>query len=363
MLQHIALTNYRNLNLEVDLEQVNFIAAPNGAGKSNFLESIYYVNHGRSFRTMDEHRDVIGPQQDFAKVELQFESDNINLVVSYDQRLSRRYQLNHVGKRQKQVVNRQNVLLFSPTTVDIVAGEPAIRRQDLDDVLGQTEIEHYDNLVAYSKLLKNRNAVLKMKRDGKSVDQELRLFTDRLLNLAELMWNYRLEYFKFANKQTAGISNTLYDLLDGDLSIEYLTQFSDNGQDLGEWVDLLASKFEQNKQKEVILGRTLYGPHKDDYQFILNNKDLRYMGSRGQQRLAGLIWKLAQLAMLQKQRSQVETVFLVDDVMSELDAHHRNNVAQVLNTIDCQMIVTTAERDELPKSLSSVGRQISLAHL
>ncbi len=127
------------------------------------------------------------------------------------------------------------------------------------------------------------------------------------------------------------------------------------------YFEALGQKYAQNQEKEIVVGQTLYGPHKDDYVLSLNGKDLRYLGSRGEQRLAVLAWKLSQHEYLYKMREK-NAILLIDDVMSELDVAHRQKVADVISADDrYQVIVTSADIGDVPDSIVASANRLTLA--
>jgi DNA replication and repair protein RecF len=127
------------------------------------------------------------------------------------------------------------------------------------------------------------------------------------------------------------------------------------------YLENLKSKFETNYTKELVVGKTLYGIHKDDYKFILNDiSDLRYLGSRGQQRIGILLLKLAQIK-LYGLKAEIKPIFLIDDVMSELDSENRKSVAELVLQSGSQIFLTSADLNEIPPLLNERSSLIRLS--
>ena len=356
MLKNIKLSNYRNLNQVFDLDRFNVMIAPNGSGKSNTLESIYYTHFAHSFHPIANNVDLIGPSDKFARVDLIWERAEVAVTISNGARIERRFEV--FGKRKpiKDIVGTKNIVLFAPSTVNIVSGEPSVRRDDLDDHLSILFPEYSRALALYKNTLKNRNQLLRMMSDGREVENELQIFTDRLVELASQIHTSRQQFFTRISEAVRSMAQKLYQL-GLNLDIEYVP----NVKAVDGYTTQLADKFAENRQKEIVVGKTLYGTHKDDYQFVFNGELLlRYRGSRGQQRIAGLIYKLAQMQLLSGENDN-EGILLLDDLMSELDEGHRENVAKFLLEQPHQFILTAAEKLDVPKVLREKANKLNLS--
>ncbi|MEO6729247.1 MAG: hypothetical protein ABIM99_04965, partial [Candidatus Dojkabacteria bacterium] len=118
-------------------------------------------------------------------------------------------------------------------------------------------------------------------------------------------------------------------------------------------------KYQENQEKEIIVGKTLYGIHKDDFAILMNGENLRFYGSRGQQRLGVLLFKLSQSDHYFSIK-EIKPIFLVDDLMSELDDQNRLVASDLVSEARNQFILTSADEDEVPEKLRSVSNLISL---
>lgn len=356
MLSALELQNYRNLSLRADLAPAaNLIIATNGCGKSNLLESIFYTATGKSFRPMQNVTEIIGPEEDFAKVQVSLDDHSIEYITSFDKRLVRKLTIDQKHKTHKQLRQLLQVVIFAPHDVNLVGGEPAVRRDDLDIFLG-FYIDGYSELsLKYRKLVANRNALLKQVRTQNASRQELAYWTQQVIEFGSMIHQHREQLLTEISPVLDQISQQLYKSFYHGFKAEYNPSPASGG-DFGA---TLAKKFASNLDKEIAVGQTLYGPHKDDYDFLVMDKPLRYMGSRGEQRLAVLIWKLAMLELL-SQTGQASLIMLIDDPMSELDAEHRELCAKYLLASGIQFILTAAEEKDVPSILKKEAHSISL---
>ena len=189
MLKSITLKNYRNLKtLKTDFsEQGNLIIAPNGSGKTNFLEAIHYSLFGNSFKPLNTSIELIGPEETFAKASTKWDLDNLEVTISnINNTLTRRFLLNKKKFPISKISSKFPLILFAPTTVDLVAGEPQLRRDDMDHYLSVSIPGYKESLSKYKIILRNRNAVLKGIREGKLKRNLLDYWNDEIVKLSEI---------------------------------------------------------------------------------------------------------------------------------------------------------------------------------
>lgn len=351
MLNQLVIKNYRNiasLNAPIS-EGGNLIIAPNGSGKTNALESIYYSVLAESFKPMETSAEVIGPNLEFAKVSTKWGNDSLDLTISDGEKLTRNYQLNTKKTPISKISPKFPIILFAPHTVDLVIGEPQIRRTDLNAFLSILNPDYKKLISKYNIVLKNRNAVIKQIRDGKVPAQMLDFWTEKIVDAATQIYDYRIDFFEKISSFFVDAQMVLFGVEHFTLGINYLPNVKPETMSFKE---TLESKYFNNKSKEIIVGKTLYGVHKDDFVILLNDQNLKFKGSRGQQRIGISVLKFAEL-LLYFQKYQVFPLLLLDDIMSELDDSNRNKIATYLLEKQLQFILTSAEQKEVPQILQS----------
>lgn len=363
MISKISLKNYRNLNLEADLSGGgNLIAAPNGSGKSNFLESIYILYSGRSFRPLANFGQLVGPNADFARNEVRINGNSLACHVTTEgEKAKKQYLFNGKRTTLSKLSGKIPVILFAPHSVDLVAGDPSLRRKDLDDFLSGIYSDYNKTLKKYVKLLKNRNALLRHIREYPSDTESastLNYWTTELVNSAIEIMHTRLSFLKDIEEYIVLASSEVYHYSKNNLSVKYLSKHPST--DAEAYGAHLTEKFNQRYDLEIATGQTMYGPHKDDYSLVFNDEDLRYLGSRGQQRLAVFTWKYAQHKFTTSELEQTP-VLLVDDLMSELDIEHQEQMGDFLmNKLGGQFVITSASIRDIPDKLVAFCNSISL---
>jgi DNA replication and repair protein RecF len=359
MLNNITIYNYRNISkLTLDLNSKgNILIAPNGSGKTNFLESIFYSIFRTSFKPMLNYSELIGPKANYIKVSTRWDKDDLSLLISNDGKLIKRFLLNGKSVSIDKIINLFPVVLFAPHSVDLTNGEPSIRRKDLDTFLALVDSQYLELIKKYTRILKNRNAVIKMIKLGKADTEQLKYWTDQIITLSKEIYIIRNNFFQDIKYFVKETYRFLYHDIK-DFEILYRPNFLI--ENIDDALDIIKNKFETNQDKEIVVGKTLYGIHKDDYSFIFDGKELRYQGSRGQQRIGSLILKIAQIEMLRALRKSSDILFLIDDIMSELDNEHREKISNYLVNLDLQFILTGADLNEIPQVLIDVSNKLKL---
>jgi len=363
MLEKITLINYRNISSFEDFlsETSNVIIAPNSSGKTNFLEAIYYSTIGSSFKAIQYVSELIGPEKDFCRIESIWNSEELEVVVSnIKEKFYRKFSIDKKKVPISKVVGRYPVLIFAPNSVDLVSGEPSVRRSDLDSYLSLIDTQYKQQIERYFNLLKNRNALIKNIRERRSSQSELLYWTTELVKSASIVYSKRRDFFdSIAPTVKSTVEEMEIFLRDNyylELSLHYLPNLECSKED---FPALLTAKFNENSEKEIAAGKTLYGPHKDDYKLMHGDKNLRYFGSRGQQRLATFLIKISQMTYY-FDLFKSYPLFLIDDLMSELDNVNREKVASYLSKQKFQFIISSAERMEVPDSLFNSAKNLSL---
>jgi DNA replication and repair protein RecF len=233
----------------------------------------------------------------------------------------------------KDFLGRFRSVLFTPEDLDLVRGEPALRRRALDDLLVQLRPRYRAIRSGFERALRQRNAAL---RDG--LEMQARLYAEPLAEAAAHVLESRRE----ACDRLQPAADELYsDLAErGTLTLAY-RDTAESGERTGE--DLrahFAKLYDELLWRDLERGRTTIGPHRDDLDILLGGREARWYASRGEQRSATLAFRVAELRLLP------HAVLLLDDVLSELDPQRRRRVFET--TAGAQTIVTATDVDAIP---------------
>jgi DNA replication and repair protein RecF len=356
-LTSLKLINFRNYDL-VDLEfpsMINIFYGKNAQGKTNLLEGIYYGAFGMSHRTSKED-ELLRFQTEGLSVALRFtKSDEAHSLQI------KRYIENEKIKKlllldEKKVSAREhygflNVILFSPEDLEIIKGEPALRRRFLDMGLAQTDRVYYDMLVQYNKSIRQRNKLLKNIRETGAPESLLDTWDKNISQLAAKILQKRLANLKDFNIICHRIGKALTGSRE-ELNIIYNLK-ANNGvflkitaEENKNWQEFYEKELLERRRIDILLGNTGIGIHRDDLTFLINGYDGKAFGSQGQKRSYALTLKLAQLEYIKEEIGEYP-LLLLDDVMSELDEERRRLLLQFINA-KVQTFITVNDRSLIP---------------
>ncbi len=349
----IRAEGFRNIeSCEVEFcDGVNILVGKNGQGKTNIAEAIYLCSVGRSFRGADEG-DMIGFGKDISLVEVGFEDcireQSIRFTMFRDKGKRRQIERNKVKiSRLSDMVGSLSCVLFCPEHLSLIKDGPAARRSYLDIAISQLRPVYMSALQRYTKILKQRNKLIRdAEDDRRTFDETIDFWSEQLASEAAVIADMRARYIIRAN----GIVKDFFaDMTDGKEvpHIEYAGSshreqefYLDREQVRDHYIKLLRDSHD----REICAGTTLYGIHKDDVRVELNGHPARIFASQGQQRSLSLALKLAEGEISRRERGEYP-VLLLDDVLSELDERRRS---YLINEIEGkQVIMTSCERADV----------------
>ncbi|MGG5254494.1 DNA replication/repair protein RecF [Neobacillus sp. SM06] len=346
-IEQLLLKDFRNYEqLDITFEnKVNVILGENAQGKTNVMESIFVLAMAKSHRTSND-KELIRWDQEYGKIEgrvqKQYGSLPMQLVIS---KRGKKARLNHIEQqRLSQYVGNMNVVMFAPEDLNLVKGSPQVRRRFIDMEIGQVSPIYLHDMSQYQKILQQRNHYLKMMQLKKQNDQTmLEILTEQFIHTAVKIVAKRFEFLLLLEKWAQPIHNGISRGLET-LKIEYKPSLEvSEDQELSKMIASFEEKFYKVKEREIERGTTLFGPHRDDLLFFVNERDVQTFGSQGQQRTTALSLKLAEIELIQSEISEYP-ILLLDDVLSELDDYRQSHL---LNTIQgkVQTFVTTTSID------------------
>ena len=316
------------------------LAGPNAIGKTNVLEAIVLLALGKSFRTSRDE-EMITFEEDFGRISLDSENESLEVALSrgfwQGKRVAKkRFIVNGVGKRRKDFIGRIRIVLFEPQDIEVVVGSPGRKREYLDFVLSQVDLEYDRCLLAYEKGLRQRNKLLSFIAEKKAAPSQLEFWNRLLVKNGGVLQQKREAYIEFLTTFCA--SSTFKELMGGAAKAVTFSFMYDPSA-------ISFERLAKYKEAEIAAGRTLVGPHRDSFFIFQHNsakKDLATYGSRGEQRMGVLALKLGELEFITK-KTQERPLLLLDDVFSELDEEHQQ---MILHLVDKQQtIMTTTEVD------------------
>ena len=363
--------SYEHLDLEIP-EQGLTIFGRNGSGKTSVLEALVLLSTTRSPRTTND-RELVRWQSGedygvlpYTRIEAELlsrgrqERIGISLELDAERQVNQRkgYQLNGDTVRALDLVGVLKAVLFTPEDVLLVTGPPMERRRQIDMFISQFDRGYLQALAQFTRVLAQRNQLLKQfsrdrrsHRDPGSVT-EMSFWDDQFIEFGSLVVSTRYQVIADLSEEMIARSASLIDgarvglVYQPRISWETAGAYASPGEVREVVASYLAKDLENQRREEYRRGMTLSGPQRDDIAFLIDGHGLGAYGSRGQQRLGVVAFRLAQIAMLES-RTGDRPVLLLDDVFSELDTLHRDMLIDAVTSFACQVFLTSAEPDVL----------------
>lgn len=391
-LSRLVLTNFRNFHgLDLDLPPgVVVLFGANAQGKTTLLEAVYLLAIARSFRAENE-REVVNfeaarkGQQAVVGGTLEKNGERVAVYVGYSctpasastsaqpsttassaasppsqqvneggnspasrpgyslpYSVRKEIRVNRVRRTAADLVGTVGAVLFNAEDIDLVQGPPAGRRRYLDILISQANPLYLKTLQRYLQVVRQRNRLLRLLREGRAENAELEFWDDRLVNEGSWLSNQRSEAITLLGKFCADHHRDLGS--PGEvLTLEHLPSVPGSVPGMESPEDTrvrFRGALAARRQRELAAGSTLVGPHRDDFKLLVDQVDMGAFASRGQARTLALTLRLAEATYLSQVR-QEEPVVLLDDVLSEMDAHRRARVLEKVTSYGQSLITTT----------------------
>lgn len=344
-LKSLILRNFRNhSDLELSFSPtINLIVGDNGVGKTNLLEAIHLLSTGRSFRTQ-QLQELIGHGRQHFYLEANFVKDEISqtLKIGYDGQTKK---IEYNATSLSSFSNLLGILpsvLYAPKDIALIAGAPDDRRRFLNLYLSQKDPLYVYHLLRYTKALKHRNLLLKK---GQTIDPlEIECFEKEMANSSLYLMNERLSALLVFKEKIAALAPTLTHKIDDhaieQFSLQYQPSLSLHKPFSKEG---LAEQYKKHRKKEILLGTSLIGPHRDDFSISLNNYLAKTFCSEGQKRSFLSALKIAEWSLLLENHKK-KPLMCVDDIGMHLDPSRFSLLEKALTHLG-QVFLTS------PKSL------------
>ena len=334
----------------------------NAQGKTTLLEAVYVLAIARSFRAENE-REVLNFQaaaQGAAALvggTIEKEGERVRVFVEYqgasrggaDDDSPRRFELGGLSVRKQirvsrvrrtaaELVGMVNAVLFSADDIQLVQGPPSGRRRFLDVLLCQADTMYLKALQRYQRVVQQRNQLLRMLREGRAGPDELAFWNDELVREGALITWRRQEVMQSLAWSCADHHSQLA-TPDEDFEVSYQPSVP-IGVSLEDTESRFCESLEALAERERATGSTAVGPHRDDFDLLIDRVPMRPFASRGQARTLALCLRLAEASYLASARGEGPIV-LLDDVLSEMDAGRRSRVLEKAAQYQQSLITTT----------------------
>lgn len=335
-------TSFRNLK-DVEFipdKGINVIYGENGQGKTNIIEAIWLFTGFKSFRTR-KNSEMIPYNEEKYEISMDFFSENReqNITLSSDISKQETYKNGVKMVSPRSIIGEFFSVVFSPSHLNLIKGGPDEKRRFLDIAISQLKPSYARMLSDYVRSLKQRNALLKNFGSTSYEFDMLDCWDETISNLGGKITAERIKY-------TDSLTKSAIEIYDGIssgreiLEIKYNQVGRENKSEEKEIILSLSDALKKSRENDIKNKFTSKGPHRDDFDVILNSKNIKNFGSQGQQRSAALSLKLAEASLI-KQINDEQPVALLDDVMSELDTGRQDYILNKLK--DWQVFISCCE--------------------
>ncbi|WP_024832698.1 DNA replication/repair protein RecF [Ruminiclostridium josui] len=347
IVKSLVLENYRNhTNTRIVFsDRFNIIYGDNGQGKTNILEAIYLCASGRSHRTSKDSELIKFGCNKFSITAHILNSSSLDkdIEIEYYDNQKKQIKINEIPiKKIGALMGNLYAVLFSPEDLFIVKQGPTERRRFVDITLSQIKPSYFYNLQQLTKILKQRNTLLKNINANPKLMDTIDIWNIRLAEVASSIIIARRTFSKMLSSLAESQHNYLTDKSEK-ISFDYKCSFQITENNEKEQIqNQYIKNLEKSLSRDIILGYTTIGPHRDDYDILVNGKSLKLYGSQGQQRSAVLSLKIAEIELVKKETNQYP-VLLLDDVMSELDNNRQKYLMESIKEVQTFITCTSIE--------------------
>jgi len=350
----IELTNFRNYKkLKLDnFSNLNILIGKNGIGKTSVLESIYFCSLARSFKTNNENL-IIKNKEEFTISKIFLYDYPVKKIIElYLDEKGKKSKIN--GSLQKKLSNfiaQYRVILLSPDELKIIKSSPNTRRNYLNIELSQLNKEYIKLVNDYNILIKNKNEYLKKMLINRITDERyLDIVDEKIVENGLKIYEYRKEYINQINEFITDIFK-IFNKKD-EVKIEYESDYNIEDK------EKILKHLKKIRKKEIYLGMTSFGVHRDDIIFTYNGKNAKEFSSQGVQKLIILSMKLSEVKIFKKYYN-IYPILLLDDLFSELDLSNRNKLFNSLDK-DIQIFITTTDLNNINKKIINKSKVFDL---
>ena len=351
ILREISILNYKNIR-EATLrfsDKLNCFVGLNGQGKTNILDAIYYLSFTKSaYNSIDSQN--ITHQEDLAMIQGRYMMDGAQEeeaeIISCGIKRGVKKQFRRGKKDYQRLIDHIGLIplvMVSPQDSELISEGSDERRRFMDSVISQYDKQYLEYLTRYNTLLKQRNALLKQYEEH-PMQAPAELFEVLELQMAELGVYLYQQRTDFINRFTPAFQE-MYSAISGDseqVSLQYTSQLQERN---------LIEAFARTRQRDLAIGWTTQGIHKDELDMRLGEYPLKRVGSQGQQKSYLLAMKLGQAIFLGK------PILLLDDIFDKLDQERVERIIQLVSSHRFgQIFITDTDRQHLTAMLEKMPK-------
>lgn len=348
-LELVNFRNYEKLQWEPH-HGINFITGPNAQGKTNLLEAVYFSGMGFSFRNKDKDTVRWGLTKTSLRGTYQLKDIMIDITADIHTEGKKKLLINGAEDGRKYLPGRFGIVLFRPDDLHIIKGPPSRRRDFIDQDISIIDPVYRKSLRQYKRVIEQRNNLLRF--GGKNNIETLKIWNEHFFQYGSEVLSKRIKllkrFFPLVREMYAGITGNCEEL-----EIKYLSTIKIIGTDQEQIINSFIAEGKTREREEFYKKQTLFGPHRDDVVFLINNKDARHFGSQGQIRSIALALKTAQLKLFKMEIGE-NPILLLDDVLMELDNQRQQYLMKLIDDKIQSFITSTTLTEKINQYVDRV---------
>ena len=353
VLRKLSILNYKNIG-EAQLElspKMNCFIGSNGMGKTNVLDAVYYLSFCRSASNPIDSQ-VIRHDQPFCMIEGEYDEDVVSVGMKRGQK--KHFKRNKKEyKRLSEHIGLIPLVVVSPADSLLIEGGSEERRKLMDMVIAQYDRSYIDALSRYNNALQQRNILLKME-DPAPDTLVLQLWEEQMAEAGELLYEKRRGFVD----ELVPLFQEYYQHISGGQERVGLTYVSHCQR--GPLLEVI----QRDRHKDLAVGYSLHGVHRDDLEFTLDGHLMKREGSQGQNKTYVTSLKLAQFDFLKRTGTKTTPLLLLDDIFDKLDASRVEKIVSLVSSDNFgQIFITDTNRDHLDQILSNTSLDYKIFHV
>jgi len=345
-ISHLTINNFRNLK-KIDFapdRAINIFCGANAQGKTNLLEAIYVLSAGSSFRSSND-KQLINYDAVRYHIQASYSYQERDFTSSLSFSNNNKIFIVNNKKTSSHNQHRLKVVLFNPDDLFLIKGSPAKRRSLIDFVLQQLSAEYTISLANYVKILKKRNLLLKKEQTNQ---KSFAIIDQLFIESAVSVIIQRINFINRLDEETALLFKEI-NAAGNQLKIRYALSFPVESDKIN--LNILSKAMQDHLQhifpEEIKRRQSLIGPHVDDINFYLDGRPAKIYASQGQQRNIVICLKLAEIYTFKKIKGYYP-IFLLDEVLAELDEEKRNLLLEHLQKAEFQSFLSSVNFNPPP---------------
>ncbi len=354
-LDSITIANYKNIaEAQLDFSPgVNCLIGNNGMGKTNVLDTVYYLSFCKSSRNASERAAVIKHGEDFMMLKGSYTRRGAAEQITVAMQRNKRKSVRRNGKeyvRLSQHIGLLPLVMVSPMDWDLIRGSGEERRKLMNQIISQTDAEYLDCVIRYTKAVEQRNSMIRHQYRDPLLYESVE---ETMCRAATEIHHKRAEWINVFTP----IFMRYYEAIAGEgekVRLSYRSQLND---------EPMRQILDRNRERDMVIGYTTHGVHRDDIDLQLNGHSMRTTGSQGQCKTYTIALRLAQFDFL---RSSVETtpILLLDDIFDKLDAQRVERIVNVVAGEEFgQIFITDTNRTHLNEIVVRIGGDYRLINV